>query len=155
MSGNIIHGSSKTYDHNTGLSCCFRQWRANSHCNVLHGYALKIRLEFEAGRLDERDWVVDFGGLKDFKNWLEDSFDHKTIVAKDDPYIGWYREGQQLGTIDLIELDGVGCEFFSEHILLNIMSWLDKNGYAPRVRCTKVEVSEHTGNSAWVRTNYP
>ena len=30
----------KTYGNETGHSCAFRQWRAESHCNLIHGYGL-------------------------------------------------------------------------------------------------------------------
>ena len=34
-----------------------------AHCNLIHGYALQF--EFLGGdELDERNWIVDFGGLK-------------------------------------------------------------------------------------------
>src|SRR4051812_22439004 len=83
-------GSTKTYPHSIGLSCCFRQWRAlHSHCRFLHGYALQVKLTFVAQTLDERNWVVDFGGLKDIKERLTELLDHKTIVARDDPEIEW------------------------------------------------------------------
>ena len=39
--GATVWRSTKTYGHEEGLSCCFRQWRAtHSHCRLLHGYAL-------------------------------------------------------------------------------------------------------------------
>ena len=69
--------STKTYNNDRGLSCAFRQWRAeHSHCKLIHGYSLGFKVIFECDELDERNWVMDFGGLKKFKNWLEDMFDH-------------------------------------------------------------------------------
>ena len=53
--------STKTYGHDLGFSAAFRQWRADSHCKYIHGYALAFRFEFEADELDVRNWVVDFG----------------------------------------------------------------------------------------------
>ena len=58
--------SAKIYLHATGHSYAFRQWRADSHCNLIHGYALQFELKF-GGELDERNWIVDFGGLKSLK----------------------------------------------------------------------------------------
>ena len=56
--------STKTYNHNIGLSCAFRQWRAkHSHCKYMHGYALSVRINFK-GQLNDRNWVYDFGDLK-------------------------------------------------------------------------------------------
>jgi 6-pyruvoyltetrahydropterin/6-carboxytetrahydropterin synthase len=75
----------KTYGHELGLSCVFRQHRANSHCKQLHGYALAFDIVFETETLDARNWVIDFGSLKEVKEWLVDMFDHTLLVASDDP----------------------------------------------------------------------
>ena len=78
--------STKTYGNDRGLSCAFRQWRStHSHCSLIHGYSLGFKLIFECDGLDERNWVYDFGGLKEFKAWLEKTFDHTLCVAEDDP----------------------------------------------------------------------
>ena len=80
--------STKTYGNDRGLSCCFRQWRSShSHCSLLHGYSIGIKLVFESETLDDRNWVMDFGGLKPFKEWSEWMFDHTTIIATDDPHL--------------------------------------------------------------------
>ena len=79
-----MYKSTKTFGHEIGLSACFRQWRADSHCRFLHGYALAIKFVFAANELDVRNWVVDFGSLKSLKSQLEDTFDHKLLVAEND-----------------------------------------------------------------------
>ena len=76
--------SSKKYGHERGLSAAFRQWKADSHCKHIHGYSLEFEFKFGANELDERNWVVDFGGLKELEKWLRNHFDHKTLVASDD-----------------------------------------------------------------------
>ena len=41
--------STKTYGNDRGLSCVFRQWRStHSHCSLLHGYSIGIKLIFES-----------------------------------------------------------------------------------------------------------
>jgi 6-pyruvoyltetrahydropterin/6-carboxytetrahydropterin synthase len=138
--------STKTYEH-LG-SVCFRQWRATSHCKLLHGYALTIRIEFQAKTLDENNWVIDFGGLKTFKEWLETHYDHTLVIARDDP--------QQLNLLDLAGMDlarvivlpATGCEEFAHHIYFGAADWLKRNGHTPRVKVRSVEVSEHGANSA-------
>lgn len=144
--------STKTYGHDVGLSCCFRQWRAShSHCRFLHGYALSVRLEFEADDLDGRNWVVDFGGLKDLKQALQDTFDHKTVVAHDDPFIDWFQQGYEMGLLDIVILDDVGCERFAEHVYDMASEWLHRHGYTPHCSVSLVEVREHGANSAIFR----
>lgn len=143
-----MYKSTKTYGHEIGLSCCFRQWRAESHCNLLHGYAIAVRLEFEADELDARNWVVDFGSLKSLKGMLEDTFDHKLLVAEDDPRKDELCSLAGLGLADVVVLPAVGCEKFAEFIFGATETWLQSNGYAPRVRLSSVEVREHGANSA-------
>lgn len=144
----MIYRSTKTFTHSIGLSCAFRQWKALSHCRFLHGYALKVRFEFEAKKLDEKNWVVDFGGLKSLKRWLEDIFDHKTLVAKDDPQFLEYLRMHEKGIIDLVILDAVGCEKFAELIFEKAESFIRNSEYDGRVDLRLVEVNEHEGNSA-------
>tara|TARA_Y100000361_G_scaffold140794_1_gene145239 strand:- start:248 stop:700 length:453 start_codon:yes stop_codon:yes gene_type:complete len=141
--------STKTYKSNKGFSCTFRQFKATSHCKYLHGYSLEINLEFEANALDERNWVVDFGGLKDLENKFRETFDHKTIIDKNEPHIEWFKTGQSLGLLDLVILDdGVGCEMFALKVYKITEKWLNDSEFEGRCKVTKVEVSEHGANSA-------
>jgi 6-pyruvoyltetrahydropterin/6-carboxytetrahydropterin synthase len=142
--------STKTYGHDVGLSCAFRQWRADSHCRFLHGYALAFRFTFEATELDARNWVVDFGSLKSLKQTLQHTFDHKTVVAEDDPQLPWFEEAHRRGILDLVTVPAGGCEKFAELAFEVTDIWLRDNGYTPRVRLRSVEVSEHGANSAIV-----
>jgi len=139
--------STKTYDHSEGLSCAFRQWRAKSHCNLIHGYALAIKITFEGDELDDRNWVQDFGGLKTVKQWLHDNFDHTLAVAEDDPMLDHLLNLQQLGLADVRLFPSVGCEKFAEHILNYVDTYVMLESKL-RVRVRSVEVREHSGNSA-------
>jgi len=81
--------STKTFNTDRGLSCCFRQWRAtHSHCSTLHGYSIGVKFVFECEELDERNWVFDFGGLKDIKKWLEHMFDHTCCCCRRRSIVG-------------------------------------------------------------------
>lgn len=140
--------STKTYGHEVGLSTAFRQWRAQSHCQKLHGYSLAFKFEFGTNELDERQWVVDFGGLKSLKSILEDTFDHKTIVASDDPELEWFKEAERRKILDLVVLPAGGCERFSEYVFEVTEMWLRDAGFAPRCKLLSVEVREHGANSA-------
>ena len=146
----MIYKSTKTWGTDVGLSCCFRQWRAgHSHCQFLHGYSIGVRLIFSAECLDDRNWVYDFGDAKWIKSWLHEQFDHKTVIASDDPEIAAFRDLHDRGIIQLVEISAVGCEKFAEHIMDHIAPQVrDKsNG---RVNLDAVEVFEHGANSAMV-----
>ena len=47
---------------------------------------------------------MDFGGLKPIKQQLEDLFDHKTVIAEDDPALDWFLQGSKAGYLDLVVL---------------------------------------------------
>lgn len=147
----LVYQSSKTYTHAQGFSCCFRQHKAESHCNKLHGYALKVEVVFE-GDLDERNWVVDFGALKGIKNLLENCFDHTTLIAEDDPYLETFQKIYSMGLIDLVIMPGVGCEKFAEHLFRTIEEKIgdDVIKINPGARLMSVQVWEHEANSAKV-----
>lgn len=148
--------SSKTYGHDVGLSCAFRQWRAkHSHCRFIHGYALSVHIEFETYRLDDRHWVIDFGGLKSVKEWLKDNFDHKLVVASDDPQLAEFRHLVKCGLAEVVVLPRVGCESFAEHIFDHVEQWLIENDLDDRVKVHHVTVREHGANSATVERRIP
>lgn len=82
------------------------------------------------------------------KKWLEDIFDHKTLVAKDDPQLMTFCEMHERGLCDLVILDGLGCERFAQLIFERAEAFIRNSEYDGRVVIRLVEVSEHEGNSA-------
>lgn len=153
METKLGYQSTKTYVHAIGLSCCFRQWRATgySHCSLLHGYAIEVKLTFDSPELDDRNWVQDFGGLKSVKTFLEGTFDHTCVVAEDDPCLDLFRTMQDKHILRLVILPAVGCEKFAEHIFRSIEEFFPHIGK----RLQAVEVREHAGNSASVYRKDP
>jgi len=139
--------STKTYGHNIGLSACFRQPKAHSHCRFLHGYSLAFRFTFQAAELDERNWVVDFGGLKPLKAWLEDTFDHKVVLDADDPEMVKFEMLADAGLAELTVLDGVGVERFAKHAY-DFADKLVREMTDNRCWVISVECMEHGANSA-------
>ena len=138
----------KSYGHDEGLSCSFRQWQADhSHCRFLHGYALAFRFTFATRSLDDRGWCIDFGGLKPLRAWLHETFDHTLLVAADDPELPMLRDLQTRGLAQLRVLDSVGCEAFAALAYRWTAGFLQRDT-AGRVALESVEVSEHAGNSA-------
>ena len=138
----------KHYPHSLGLSVAFRQHRADSHCQYLHGYALAFTFEFCAMELKDH-WVIDFGGLKPLKEWLTETFDHRLIVSRRDPYFGDLVElAEKIPVANIHELSEVGMEAFAYLAFHQARSMLIRGGHAPRVQLAKVTVAEHEGNSA-------
>ncbi len=146
--------SSKVFD---GFSTVFRQWKAkDTHCRFLHGYGISFKVYFE-GRLDHRNWVWDFGGMKRAKTlidgkqpkaWMDYMFDHTTIISKDDPYMDYFQTMHSEGVIQLRVIEATGAEKFSEYIY-NKLNEFVLNETDSRVRVTKVKFMEHSKNAAY------
>lgn len=144
----MTYRCTKHYGHNEGLTATFRQWRAASHCRYIHGYALAFTFEFECQTLDDRNWVVDFGSLKPLKAWLKDMFDHRLLVARDDPCLATLLDIEVNDLGHVIMVDNTGCEAFAKLAWEKADSLLVEMGLEHRVVVRKVTVAEHGGNSA-------
>ena len=129
-------------------STAFRQWKADSHCKLIHGYRLQCKLWFTADELDDKNWIYDFGGCREIKKLLEKQFDHTTVVAADDPELDTFKLMSDKGMIDLrIAEKGVGIERTAEWVYETTNKFVTEQTNN-RVRVIKVEVWEHEGNSA-------
>jgi len=145
--------SSKLFD---GYSTVFRQWKAKgTHCSFLHGYGISFRVWFE-GELDERNWVWDFGGMKRAKGtidgmnpkaWMDYMFDHTTIIAEDDPYLGSFEIAAEQGLIQLRVIPATGAEQFAKYIFEKLNTFIQEETKG-RVRVLNVEFMEHVKNTA-------
>lgn len=145
--------STKRFDN---FSIAIRQWKAqHSHCQLLHGYALEFKVWFaskeglEKNQLDEMNWIVDYGlfsrnGLKD---WLNDMFDHTTIIEKDDPQLESFIYLQELGLAKLTIVDRIGAESMAKLVFEKFNDVFSKTE-GGRVMVTKVECFENTKNSS-------
>lgn len=143
--------STKVFDN---YSVAVRQWKAkHSHCQLLHGYAYKVKVWFSSDTLDDMNWVVDFGGFKSapqgngLKDWMNDMFDHTLLIEADDPYRDIFEQMQQMGLCKVHFLDMMGCEAIAKLIYDKFNDRLSKTD-AGRSKVIKVEVFENDKNSA-------
>ena len=146
--------STKTYHQIAPVA--YRQWKADSHCNLIHGYSLSFKFEFEADTLDARNWVMDFGGLRPLKDFIEEHFDHCMLVAEDDPLRGQLTEMGNIGVAKITFVERTGCEGIADYLY----EWVNTillpsygTEEANRVWCSKVEVRETDANMA-MRTGH-
>lgn len=142
-----------TKEYHDAFPCAYRQWRADSHCNKIHGYSFSMKFYFGTNDLDVRNWAADYGGLKELKKILEDQFDHTLLVAEDDPELEFYKEMERRGLADLTILPKLGCESLADMLYRYVNGvyipdmWGE--GEANRLWCFRVEVRETQSNMAY------
>ena len=130
-----------------GFPCTHRQWKADSHCKFVHGYSREFYFEFACKELTKEDWVVDFGGLKEVKAWLDHMFDHTFLVSEDDPCMEEFKDLEKKGAIQMRVMPNIGMEGTAKYVFdhVNKMIKKDTNG---RAWLKRIEVRENEKNSA-------
>ncbi len=106
------------------ISVGHRQWRDDGHCRFVHGYGRYVQFTF-SGELDHRQWVMDFGDLKDIKKWIEQQWDHRLLLASDDPHLEDFKKMHDLGTMNINVMDvakgwGPGIEASCKFVYDNV-----------------------------------
>jgi 6-pyruvoyltetrahydropterin/6-carboxytetrahydropterin synthase len=138
--------STKVFDN---YSVALRQWKAgHSHCQLLHGYALKFKVWFTAEKLDEMNWVVDFGGFghNGFKEWMNNMFDHTLLIEIDDPYRDLFDQMGQMNLCKVQFLENMGCESLAK-LVFDKLAYILEHQNGGRCKVIKVEVFENDKNS--------
>ena len=140
------------------ISTGHRNWMAESNlnrdsqkCAWCHGYSRYIEFTFD-GDLDEKQWVYDFGDLKFVKNWLEENWDHKTLIASNDPKLEKLKEMESENLIKLTIVDitqgwGPGIEGSCKWVY-DVINPIIREKTSGRVSISKIQVWEHEHNSA-------
>lgn len=132
------------------ISTGHRQPRASNHCKFIHGYGRIVKVTFACKELDERGWVFDFGSLGWVKEWLAQEWDHRVLIAHNDPLLKQIREMHDIGLIDaniLPEGYGPGIEDSARYVFDFIQERVEQLSDG-RVWVHSVEVWEHENNSA-------
>ena len=133
-----------------GFPCTHRAWMAESHCRFIHGYSRSFDFEFECNELTKEGWVVDFGGLKDVRDWLNYMFDHTFLVSDDDPHLPTFKKLAEDELVQLRIMPNVGMEGTAKYVF-NEVDKMIKVQTNNRAWLTKVEVRENEKNSAIYR----
>ena len=150
--------STKIFDN---YSVAIRQWRAqHSHCQLLHGYALKFKVWFESNTpedgnmgLDDMNWIVDYGGFKDapvgngLKSWMNNMWDHTTLIEKGDPYLDFFETAAMEGLCKLTVMEKLGAESCARTVYDHFNDVLSKTD-GGRCKVVKVECFENDKNSS-------
>lgn len=149
----VAYKYTSTKEYIDAFPVAYRQWRADSHCNLIHGYSFSFRFFFGTNDLDVRNWAADYGGLKELKKILEMQFDHRLLVSEDDPELEFYKQLEAKKIARLTILPRLGCEGLADMLYcyvngVYIPQYLGQ-GEAERLWCYRVEVRETQANMAF------
>ena len=97
-------------------------------------------------KLNEQNWVYDFGDFNFLEDWLREHFDHTLLVAINDPHKDEIKSLDKNKIARIVEVPEISCEKFAEMTFKFIDNHFNVNDY--NVKVLSVEVSEHPGNTA-------
>lgn len=149
----IVYKYVSTKEYHNAFPCAYRQFKADSHCNKIHGYAFSMKFYFGCHTLDARNWCSDYGGLKELKQFLEELFDHTLLVAENDPEIDTFKllEAKKLAKLTI--LPNLGCESLADMLYKYVNGVYIPEMWGPaeaeRLWCFRVEVRETINNMAY------
>lgn len=134
------------------ISTGHRQWRDDGHCAWLHGYGRTVKVIFGGSHLDEKMWMVDFGELRGLKQWLESEWDHRLLIASDDPELETFKDLHARNIISLNIMDvtkgyGPGIEASCKYVYDKFDAEV-RSLTQGRCWVESVEIWEHENNSA-------
>lgn len=111
-------------DFHFSASHMLRGLKAGHKCGNMHGHNYTVSLYLKCDDLDETGFVLDYGDLSPFRQWLDDVFDHahicmdyeelaavasvKSVVHGFEP-VSWKDVDAQRGVI-------IGCQSSAENI---------------------------------------
>ena len=138
------------------ISVCHRNWKAPTHCALIHGYARSVEFTIGCSELDPNlNWVFDYGDLRFVRNFLVQQWDHRLLVSDDDPLLDQFQQLEQAGALSLNVMDsskGWGptieqsCRFLADHLAPMIE---EKSG--GRCWIEKIEIWEKEENRSSMR----
>lgn len=99
-------------------------------CSNIHGHTYRVDVSITVKELDEYDFVIDFGELRWFKNYLDDNFDHKILISLSDPLLNDLQKilpTTNLTVFPIIENQESSSELMCKHFYNIVKEWLVKN----------------------------
>lgn len=127
-----------------------RQPKHEGHCKYLHGHNWGFTFTFTSTHRDEKGFVLDFGGLKGFKKFLDEKFDHKMVFNSDDKEMRDLDPCSQF--LDITWVPDCSAEGLAEYLFNEMTNYLEE-AYSEDVRSrglkvVSVTVHEDTKNTA-------
>ena len=122
-----------------------RQHRHAGHCARIHGHSWSLSLTFACAELDRHGFVVDFGGLRFLREWIDAYLDHACVLSADDLELAWVRS-KDGSVFKLLVVANASAEGIAQHLhaTLDPMVRAQTEG---RAWIAEVELHEDSRNS--------
>ena len=138
---------SKTY---SDIPFAHRQHHHPGHCRLIHGHNWGIRLIFACRETDSNGFVIDFGGLKFIRKWIDENLDHACVLNRDDPELERLLRDLD-GIIKPYVVDNCSAEGLAQHFHETFDPMVRKETH-DRAWIESVEVLEDSRNAARYET---
>lgn len=122
-----------------------RQHRHAGHCARIHGHSWTVSLTFACRELDRHGFVVDFGGLRFLREWIDTHLDHACVLSADDPELGWVRP-KDGSVFKLLVVENASAEGIARH-LHAALDPLVRSETGGRAWIAELELHEDSRNS--------
>ncbi len=113
-------------------------------CQNLHGHNYVIYLSFQCTTLDQYDFVIDFGDIKQHCNtWVKNNWDHALIISSSDTALIEFAQQDAQKHYIIPNGDNTTVEILCKHLYLQLTEVvLGQLKLAPDVALTEVEIWE-------------
>jgi 6-pyruvoyltetrahydropterin/6-carboxytetrahydropterin synthase len=107
----------------------------NGKCNNNHGHSWTVTLFIEGNKLDDKDMLIDFNETKKLGKWIDDNFDHASILWEKDPFVKYLqKEGHRV----FVTKKSPTSEHIAEIILQKAREMFENKS----IKVSGIEVSE-------------
>ncbi|MHA1867546.1 MAG: 6-pyruvoyl trahydropterin synthase family protein [Candidatus Heimdallarchaeaceae archaeon] len=114
-----------------------------SECSSLHGHSYRVQIEIHARKLNRNGMIIDFKELNCIKEYVNENWDHATIISKNDPEIERFKKEISM-KISIFPYKNVTAELMAKHLWLISTNMINK-----KIKCKIiVRIWETAKNSA-------
>lgn len=120
-------------------------------CSNFHGHSYVVKVTISTPLINDQGMVIDFGKLKSFQKWLDDNFDHATILNPEDKELYNVLKSFNFKIRTMPNGDPT-AENMASFFYDNLLHICYENNVTSGT--LKIEVQETVGNSATFETNF-
>ncbi len=119
-----------------------------SGCTNLHGHSYKVEVTVECDELNKEGFIIDFTHLKPIQKWLDNNWDHATIISTHDNDVDSIKK--ICGKHYMFDYTNVSAEFMCAHLHRETVEIISRE-FIDREFNVKIKIYETANNFAEYR----